>query len=85
MSIETRYQRRGKHYISKLFSKDEFLESIANKEVHMYEKRVCNKLKNIIENALRLSNDDEVRKIVKGAFHNALNAIKSRNDTIILL
>ncbi|MGL9732351.1 MAG: ankyrin repeat domain-containing protein [Wolbachia sp.] len=85
MSIETSQQGRGKHYISKLFSKDKLLEPVADKEIHMYEKRVCNKLKNIIENALRLSNDDEVRKIVKGAFHNSLSAIESRNGTTALV
>ncbi|MGL9681871.1 MAG: hypothetical protein ACR5K2_02675 [Wolbachia sp.] len=68
MSIETRQQGRGKHYISKLFSKDKFSEPVADKEIHMYEKRVCNKLKNIIENALRLSNDDGSSKNSQRSF-----------------
>ncbi|MDG7052684.1 MAG: ankyrin repeat domain-containing protein [Wolbachia endosymbiont of Alcedoecus sp.] len=85
MSIETRQQGQGKHYILKLFSKDKLLEPMTDKERQMYEKRVCNKLKNIIGNMLKLSNDKDVRKIVEGAFHGALSAIESRNGTTALV
>ncbi|WP_375316110.1 ankyrin repeat domain-containing protein [Wolbachia endosymbiont (group A) of Colletes cunicularius] len=84
MSVETRRLGQEKHYISRLFSKDRFLEPVTDREFQMYESRVCNKLKNIIENALKLSSDNEVQKIVKGAFRNALSAIEGKSSAAAL-
>ncbi|WP_264338380.1 ankyrin repeat domain-containing protein [Wolbachia endosymbiont (group A) of Cheilosia soror] len=85
MSIEARRLGQEKRYISKLFSKDKFLERIADKEIEIYKSRICNKLKNMIENALKLSNDDRIKEIVKEAFHDSLTIIESRNSATDLV
>jgi hypothetical protein len=44
----------------------------------MYEKRICDKLMNTIGDALKLSDDNEVKKIVN-FFFAVLNATESTN------
>jgi hypothetical protein len=80
ISVEARRRGKEKYCISKLFSKDELLVPIINKGIQVYEKRICGKLINTIGDALKLSDNDEVKKIVRDVFRKVLNAIESRNS-----